>query len=313
MELRKSQNGKKPVYGQDLSGTDFSCEDLSKAQFHDCQLQNAVFDRAVLDDALFENCDLSGAVFNGVSASGVKFRKSRGNGVRASFVRFEKSQFEDSEFDDLKADDCLVRSSSFMQCKFIRSELPAITLDNVEMRRTRLLEVGLSYARIVRSVLDGVVFERCGLYAASFLCSELSDSVIKDSFCPAADFRGVTFAGGLTFRMNRIDCLTTGVTKQCPDEGSFVAYTRAKGGALVKLEIPDDAQRMTTTTSRCMSNKATVLAITAKDGTPMERVMGGWHDRMEFAVGHDIRVASLGMDTGIPFFVSRDVALSDMA
>lgn len=64
----------------------------------------------------------------------------------------------------------------------------------------------------------------------------------------------------------------------CPDEGSFIAWKKAiykssdgtiGDPVIVKLLIPEDAQRVSTTEGCCRSDKAFVLEIQKEDGTPI--------------------------------------------
>ena len=55
----------------------------------------------------------------------------------------------------------------------------------------------------------------------------------------------------------------------CPDTGSFIAWKKA-GGYIVKLEIPEDANRSSATTRKCRADKAKVLEIQNMDGSKAE-------------------------------------------
>ena len=55
----------------------------------------------------------------------------------------------------------------------------------------------------------------------------------------------------------------------CPDTGGFIAWKKA-GGYIIKLYIPSDARRLSATGRKCRCDKATVVAIENKDGTPAD-------------------------------------------
>jgi hypothetical protein len=52
---------------------------------------------------------------------------------------------------------------------------------------------------------------------------------------------------------------------QCPEEGAFIAWKKCDKGILVKLLIPEDAQRSSATSRKCRASKAIVLEIIGAD------------------------------------------------
>ena len=58
----------------------------------------------------------------------------------------------------------------------------------------------------------------------------------------------------------------------CPDTGSFIGWKKdGTGKLIIKLLIPEDAKRLSSTTRKCRCDKAEVLAIENLDGTPSEK------------------------------------------
>ena len=55
----------------------------------------------------------------------------------------------------------------------------------------------------------------------------------------------------------------------CPSEGSFIGWKIADNH-IIKLEIPENAKRSSSTDNKCRCNKAKVLAIENLDGTPAD-------------------------------------------
>lgn len=52
----------------------------------------------------------------------------------------------------------------------------------------------------------------------------------------------------------------------CPNYGSFIAWKRC-GDKILKLKIPEDAERINVWNRECRANKALVLSIENEDGT----------------------------------------------
>lgn len=102
----------------------------------------------------------------------------------------------------------------------------------------------------------------------------------------------------------------------CPDTGAFVGWKKAKG-FIVKLLIPEDAKRSSATGRKCRCDKAVVLEIQNRDGTPSETgYCVSSHDKtFEYKVGETVSVDNFCDDRwqecapGIHFFINRQEAV----
>ena len=103
----------------------------------------------------------------------------------------------------------------------------------------------------------------------------------------------------------------------CPDTGAFIGYKKAFGGLIVELEILSDAKRVSATGRKCRCDKAKVLSITEKDGTPanVNAVRSVFDPDFIYKVGEIVAVEDFDIDrwnecsTGIHFFVNRQEAV----
>ena len=102
---------------------------------------------------------------------------------------------------------------------------------------------------------------------------------------------------------------------QCPEEGSFIGYKKARG-YIVKLEILPDAKRSSATTRKCRCSAAKVLSITTLDGKDdgTQFVSSDRDSSFVYQVGEIVRVDDFDENrwnecsTGIHFFITRDEA-----
>lgn len=102
----------------------------------------------------------------------------------------------------------------------------------------------------------------------------------------------------------------------CPDTGSFTAWKKASG-KIVKLLVPEDAQRSSATTRKCRCSKAIVLEIQNIDGTLTEdeQVASDRDRKFIYKAGETVEVEDFNTDrwnecsTGIHFFVNRQEAV----
>ena len=102
----------------------------------------------------------------------------------------------------------------------------------------------------------------------------------------------------------------------CPDSGEFTAWKMA-GGKIVKLLIPEDAQRSSAAGRKCRCDKAIVLAIQNLDGTGtgIDSVPSSRDKDFIYKIGETVIVPDFCKDrfqecaAGIHFFINRQEAV----
>lgn len=109
----------------------------------------------------------------------------------------------------------------------------------------------------------------------------------------------------------------------CPESGSFLAWKKCllnidhERVVIVKLEIPEDALRSSSTTRKCRANMAKVLSIETLDGEICAQLAHSAYDpSFEYQVGKTVSVDDFDMNrwnecsTGIHFFMTREDAVN---
>ena len=102
----------------------------------------------------------------------------------------------------------------------------------------------------------------------------------------------------------------------CPDSGAFIAYKKASD-YIVKLQIPEDAKRLSGTDRKCRCDRAQVLEIQNLDGTTADltEVRSDNDNNFIYEVGKTVSVDSFDENrwnecsTGIHFFINRQEAV----
>ena len=102
----------------------------------------------------------------------------------------------------------------------------------------------------------------------------------------------------------------------CPDSGEFTAWKKASG-KIVKLLIPEDAQRSSAAGRKCRCDKAIVLAIQNLDGTGtgIDSVPSSRDKDFIYKIGETVIVPDFCKDrfqecaAGIHFFINRKEAV----
>ena len=110
--------------------------------------------------------------------------------------------------------------------------------------------------------------------------------------------------------------LTMGYNMACPEEGSFIAYKKARN-CLVKLLILEDSKRSSATTAKCRCDKAKVLDIEDIDtGEKINKMRSEFDGDFIYTVGEIVKVDDFDEDrwnecsTGIHFFMNKENAIN---
>lgn len=101
----------------------------------------------------------------------------------------------------------------------------------------------------------------------------------------------------------------------CPEEGDFIGWKKASD-RIIKLHIPEDALRSSSTTRKCRCSKAEVMEIYNLDGTIAEerQVASSRDSSFVYEIGKTVEVKDFDTNrwkecaTGIHFFLNRQEA-----
>ena len=106
---------------------------------------------------------------------------------------------------------------------------------------------------------------------------------------------------------------------QCPEEGSFIAYKKAKKDeedVIVKMLVLEDSKRSSATSRKCRFSKIKVLSITSLDGNKeYQECYSSMDKNFIYKVGEIIEVDDFNEDrweecsTGIHGFITRQEAV----
>ena len=140
------------------------------------------------------------------------------------------------------------------------------------------------------------------LRGADLSCADLRGANLRDANLRGANLRGAKNMPFIPFA--------------CPDTGSFIAHKKASG-YIVKLQIPEDAKRLSATSRKCRCDKAQGLEIQNVDGTTADvtEVRSSYDKNFIYEVGKIVSVDNFDENrwnecsTGIHFFINRQEAV----
>ena len=234
----------------------------------------------------------------------------------------------------------------------MKVDLSLANLDNADLCKADLRNANLQYANLCGADLRGADLRFADLRNADLSYAYLRDADLRNAdisyadLCDAdlsyaylrfADLRNadlgytnLRFAdlrnadlGGADLRNADISYTDLRDAKNlpfipyaCPDTGSFIGYKKARN-KIVKLEIPEDAQRTSATGRKCRCNKAKVLGIYDYERNLLEdKEVASDIDRdFIYRVGEFVEVKNFDENrwhecsTGIHFFINFEEAV----
>ena len=195
----------------------------------------------------------------------------------------------------------------------IGANLIGANLIGANLMGANLMGANLTWVNLYRTDLSWANLEGADLKEAYLEGSILSYANLKDANLAGAHLNGAVLnAAHLTGAQN-----IPYIPLACPSEGSFTGWKKVNNEYLVKLQIPEDARRLSATTRKCRCNKAMVLDITSLDGeTHFDEVVNNNYKKTIYKVGEFVYPDSFDENrwcecsNGIHFFVNKDDAIN---
>ena len=184
------------------------------------------------------------------------------------------------------------------------ADLCGANLYGADLRGADLYEAHLNGANLRSADLRGA-----NLYGADLRGADLYEAHLNGANLCSADLRG---AKNIPF-----------IPLVCPSSGSFIGWKKAVSQAsyidevIVKLLIPEDAKRSSSTSDKCRCDKAIVLAIESLDGAPLNDItaLSRFDTSFIYEVGEQVSVPDFDdyrwdeCSKGIHFFIDRQAAV----
>ena len=248
------------------------------------------------EKAVLANMDLSGLDFSnawlphadmhGANLCEANFDNAILYAADLSFVQAQKANFRYADLHNTTA----VRARMSGACMFCAD------LSYADMRGTILCRADMRDSRMMRSDLS-----ECDLWCAVMAKADIRGAIFDN--CNLSDASDVPY-----------------IPMVCPEEGSFIGWKKAYGEHeeyIVKLLIPEDARRSSSTCRKCRCDKAEVLAIETLDGqsAPITCVHSTYDNDFIYTVGDTVEVPNFCEDRfitcapGIHFFIQRKEAI----
>ena len=160
--------------------------------------------------------------------------------------------------------------------------------------------------------LRGADLYGANLYGVDLRCADLRCANLRGANLRCADLRGANLYGANLRGAKNLPF----IPYACPDTGSFIGYKKASN-MIIKLEITEDAKRVSATGRKCRCNKAKVLGIYDYERNLLEdkEVASDRDKDFIYRVGEFVEVKDFDEDrwnecsTGIHFFINFQEAV----
>ena len=202
------------------------------------------------------------------------------------------------------------------------ADLRDANLRNADLRGVNLRGVNLCCAYLRDANLRNADLRGANLCCAYLrdanLCdANLCDAYLCDAYLCGSDLCGSDLCGSDLRGANLRDAKNLPfIPYACPDTGSFIGYKKASN-MIIKLEITEDAKRVSATSRKCRCNKAKVLGIYDYNHNLLEdkEVASDRDKDFIYRVGEVAEVKDFDEDrwnecsTGIHFFINFQEAV----
>ena len=142
-------------------------------------------------------------------------------------------------------------------------DLDHASLDHASLNGASLNGASLNYASLNGASLNGASLNGASLNYASLDHASLNGASLDHASLNGASLKRASLDGASLDGAKNIPF----VPHACPSDGAFVGWKRVRGDLIIKLLIPEDAKRLSSTGRKCRCDKAVVLEIQNADGT----------------------------------------------
>ena len=283
---------------------------------------------ADLGDAELAGANLRGANLRGANLRGANLRDTNLEKADLAWANLAWATLEraDLKFAFLKCADldeanlvwAVLNDAYLDRASLVGANLKSAHLDNADLRRADFESADLVVAKLrcaklfganlIEANLVGADLNGAYLYRANLEGADLRNAVLNGE-----DLVGANIYGANIERAKNIPYIPLA----CPSEGAFIGWKKVEWKYLVKIQIPEDARRISATTRKCRCDKALVLDITSLDGNEhYDEVVNYNYTTTVYKVGEKVYPDSFDENrwcecsNGIHFFVNKQDAIN---
>ena len=266
-----------------------------------------------LSDAIRKEISLAGANLIGANLIGANLKEANLEGAKLKNAFLEGANLEGANLEG--AD---LRGANLRGANLKEANLEGANLRNADLRGTFL-----RWANLTGANLSGVTLESAFLQRANLSCANLEGTDLQRANLACANINEANLTGANLFGANLERVKLNGaknipyIPLSCPSEGAFIGWKKVNNEYLVKIQIPEDARRLSATSRKCRCDMAKVLDITSLDGEEhYDEVVNYNYTTTVYKVGEKVYPDSFDENRWnecsheIHFFINKDDAIN---
>ena len=193
------------------------------------------------------------------------------------------------------------------------ANLKGAYLEGANLKGANLEGAYLKGAYLKGAYLEGANLKGANLKGANLKGANLKGAYLYGANLKGANLEGAYLEGAYLYGAKDIPYIPL----NCPSEGSFIGWKKVCGN-LIKLEIPEDAKRLSSVSMKCRCDKARVLSVwnMRLEEEVLEVVNQAYNQNTLYKVGEMVYPDSFDEDRwnecshGIHFFINKQDAIN---
>lgn len=161
--------------------------------------------------------------------------------------------------------------SNFSNLILENMDLSNINLSCLDFSYSNFINVNLECSNLANANFTNCLLDDCNLENAILRNAILERASLRRAILSNANICGAKLFAAVLEDANLENILSDESTENfrlhCPESGAFIAYKKGLNNLIIKLLIPSDAKRVSSTMNCCRCDKAKVLEIKNFDGT----------------------------------------------
>ena len=228
--------------------------------------------------------------------------------------KWENMQADFSYCDLCNADLCNadLHNANLCNADLRNANLRNANLYNANLCKANLCNADLCKANLCNANLCKADFSYCDLRNADLCNADLCNANLRNANLRNANLRNADLCNANLRKAKNVPYFPM----VCPEEGDFIGWKKASD-RIIKLHIPEDALRSSSTTRKCRCSKAEVMEIYNFDGTIAEerQVASSRDSSFVYEIGKTVEVKDFDTNRweectrGIHFFLNRQEAI----
>ena len=258
------------------------------------------------------NADCEGWEYMKANLSSVNLQGADLSGVDLHFADLSFADLSYADLTDADLNYANLHGVNLYKANLRGTRLGRTYLSKTNLCDAKLCNADLHYADLSFANLSNADLSNANLFGADLRYADFSFARLLDTELKGANVYDTNFSHvNLTSAKN-----ISFVPYVCPDTGSFIGYKKA-GYMIVKLEIPEDAKRLSATSRKCRCDKAKVLGIYDYEHNllKVKEISSDRDKNFIYRVGEIVEVKDFDEDrwnecsTGIHFFINFEEAV----